>query len=68
MIAEARKALGLSQSELAEVLGVHPQTVSAWERSKQEPPRYIELALEALQRRHKALHLNSSLVILPTLT
>jgi len=31
-IKQCRKALGLKQSELAERLGVHPLTVSRWER------------------------------------
>jgi transcriptional regulator with XRE-family HTH domain len=31
-IKRARKVLGVSQIELAEKLGVHPMTVSRWER------------------------------------
>jgi len=48
-----RLALGLSQPELAEVLGVHPMTLSKWEREVLAVPIYIDLALEALENRQK---------------
>ena len=34
---ELRKAKGLTQTRLAELLGVHLQTVSKWERGVNEP-------------------------------
>lgn len=49
-----REQMGLSQRELAEALGVDVGTVSRWERSVQEPPRYVELALAELSRRRGA--------------
>jgi molybdopterin-binding protein len=36
-VAALRKRLGLSQVRLAEILGVHPMTVSRWERGRLEP-------------------------------
>ncbi len=33
-----REALGLTQAELAEELGVHPITISRWERDKARVP------------------------------
>lgn len=46
-----RQQLGLSQRGLAEALGVNQWTVSAWEQGKQAFPAYLELALEALEKR-----------------
>lgn len=41
-LADLRAETGLGQDELAELVGVHPQTVSKWERSKQEvATRYL---------------------------
>ena len=52
---EIRQRLDMSQAELAAALGVHPQTVYAWESGRQEPPRYVELALRELERvKHEA--------------
>lgn len=57
MTAEQVKAFralhSLSQSQLAEALGVHVRTLSAWEQGRQIPPRYVELALCELARRLK---------------
>lgn len=48
-----RQHLGLSKRELAEALGVHPVTVSNWERGAAaiQTPVMLSLALEALERR-----------------
>lgn len=35
-----REKLGLNQNELAALLGVHPVTVSKWEREKGKPSAY----------------------------
>lgn len=50
-IREWRDRMGWSQPRLAEAIGVHPMTVSAWERGTQEPPPYLRLALERLAQR-----------------
>ena len=36
-IAALRTAMGLSQAEFAQLFGVHPMTVSKWERDRQPP-------------------------------
>lgn len=47
-----REAHGMTQEELAQLLGVRAISVSRWERSAQRPPGHLlELALEALDRR-----------------
>ena len=51
-LAERRKALGLSQSELAAEMGVSQAAVSRSENSNTSDRRYA-LALEALELRRK---------------
>jgi transcriptional regulator with XRE-family HTH domain len=47
-----RKAHGLTQHELAHLLGLDTMTISRWERAATEPPyRLLELALAELDRR-----------------
>lgn len=48
-----RKALGLTQKQLAAVLGRHVITVSKWEAEMQpiDAPETLALALETLERR-----------------
>lgn len=46
---EWRDRMGWSQPHLAEALGVHPMTVSAWERGEQSFPAYLRLALAKLE-------------------
>jgi transcriptional regulator with XRE-family HTH domain len=49
-LAARRKVVGLSQEDLGEVLGVHPQTVAAWEQGRATPrPWYRTLLAEALR-------------------
>ena len=36
-VKSVRKAAGLTQTDFADKLGVHPQTVSKWERGKTAP-------------------------------
>lgn len=43
-----RKRLGWSQHWLAEALGVHPMTVSKWERGVQPIDRVTEIAIRCL--------------------
>lgn len=45
---EARRSLGLTQQELAGVLGVHPISISKWELGEREIKRPIELAVRAI--------------------
>src|SRR5262245_46634874 len=45
-----RKQLGLSQSELAALLGTHAMTVSKWERGKLRPGEHHERLLTAFAR------------------
>lgn len=44
-----RQALGLTQAQLAEKVGVHESTVTAWESGKQSPSRHLG-KLEAVLR------------------
>jgi len=44
-----RKAKGLTQKELADLIGVHTLTISEWERGKTSPrPKYIPELSKAL--------------------
>ena len=40
----------LSQAELAELLGVDQTTISAWEKEKRVPPKYLPLLLMFLEK------------------
>ncbi len=44
-----RKALALSQPELAILIGVHPLTVSKWERGLLAPSKYQQALLRRLR-------------------
>jgi DNA-binding transcriptional regulator YiaG len=50
-LSERREALGLSRMRLAALLGVDVTTLWRWEVGKQAPPRWLDLALEALESR-----------------
>jgi putative transcriptional regulator len=49
-IAVLRKALGLSQLEFGQLLGVHLMTVSKWERGLARPSPYQDALLEEFSR------------------
>jgi transcriptional regulator with XRE-family HTH domain len=49
-LTEARKSLGLSQVELAKVLGIHPTMLNRWEHGKAKIPPYLWLALKGISR------------------
>jgi transcriptional regulator with XRE-family HTH domain len=44
-----RKKHGYTQPSLAQALGVHPFSVSRWERGVREIPSFLHLALDALE-------------------
>jgi DNA-binding transcriptional regulator YiaG len=48
-----REEAGVSQAQLAELLGVHAMTVSRWERAGGAPP-YLRLALAGARNRAAA--------------
>lgn len=51
---EQRKSLGLTQAELAEVLGVQSNTVARWERDDPPVPRWMDFVnWVAVKRQHK---------------
>src|SRR5208283_4753123 len=47
-IKQTREALGLSQTELASLLGVHSQTISNWERSTHIPTEWQSRILDVI--------------------
>jgi transcriptional regulator with XRE-family HTH domain len=47
-----RERLGLTQTELADLLGVASNTVSGYETGRLEVPKFMDLVLEALDKRH----------------
>ncbi len=49
IVRDLRREIGLSQAELAKRLGVHPMTVSKWERDVAKPSPTVILALEKLR-------------------
>ncbi len=50
-LTEWRKRWALTQTKLAQALGVDVMTVSRWERGVQVPTPVLPLALEALEHR-----------------
>jgi DNA-binding XRE family transcriptional regulator len=46
-----RETLGLTQTELADILGVKMNTVYRWESGILSVPQSIELAMETVERR-----------------
>jgi DNA-binding transcriptional regulator YiaG len=48
-----RKKWGITQIELARLLGTYQETISRWEREKRGIPSHLSLALEALENRFK---------------
>lgn len=50
---EKREKLALTQTELADILGVKMNTVYRWESGILDVPKSIELAMETVERNHK---------------
>lgn len=50
---QKRENLALTQAELAEILGVKPNTVARWERGILSVPKTVELAMETVERKYK---------------
>ena len=50
---EKRQALDMTQTELAEALGVNVTTISRWERNLRSIPSHLLLALEAIKATKK---------------
>jgi transcriptional regulator with XRE-family HTH domain len=46
-----RERLGLTQTELAKILGFASNTVSGYETGRLEIPKFMDLVLEALEAR-----------------
>ena len=46
-----RKALGLTQAQLAKRLGIASYTVSRWERGEHRPTQAMRVALDRLEKR-----------------
>jgi predicted transcriptional regulator len=46
-----RKKWGVTQVELAKMLGTYQETISRWEKGKRGIPSHLGLALEALEHR-----------------
>ena len=49
----ARAALGMSQPDLAEVLGVSVPTIKRYELGEYPIPHWMDLALVTVRKRHK---------------
>ena len=45
---QVRTTLGLTQAQLAKLLGVWPNTVAVWERGEKPIPGPVELAMKLL--------------------
>lgn len=51
---QKRENLGLTQTELADILGVKMNTVYRWESGILSVPKSIELAMDTVERTHKS--------------
>lgn len=53
-VSQTRTKLGLTQVQLASLLGVHPLTVSKWERGVSGPSPHQEALLNSFQKATKS--------------
>ena len=49
-IRQIRRGIGLTQGQLAQLLGVHPLTISKWERGLLSPSRHQEDLLRSFRK------------------
>lgn len=49
-IIKLRDALGLSQAEFAQLFGVHPMTISKWERGVLKPTSYQDVLMNDFEK------------------
>jgi transcriptional regulator with XRE-family HTH domain len=52
-VTRIRRGLGLTQTQLGQLLGVHPLTVSKWEREVLSPSPHQEALLRSFQAAQK---------------
>jgi transcriptional regulator with XRE-family HTH domain len=45
-----RAALGITQVQLADILGVQPNTVARWENGVLDVPKIVALAMDTVER------------------
>ena len=50
-IIEIRKALGMTQVQFAKHIGVHPLTISKWERGLFKPTNFIQREINKLEKK-----------------
>lgn len=50
-----RASLGITQVQLAGILGVQPNTVARWENGVLDVPRVVALALDTVERSFRRL-------------
>lgn len=60
-ILSLRKRLNLNQVEFAQLSGVHPITVSKWERSETEPTSYQKALFEQFVVASRKSHVRNTL-------
>ncbi len=60
-IGQLRKRLKLSQRQFAQLFGVHPMTVSKWERDEFPPNSYQQALLAEFSKSAKAKEVNETL-------
>lgn len=49
-----RERHGMMQEELANILGVHFQTISKWECDRRKVPKMVKVALEGIEKTKSA--------------
>ena len=60
-IKSTRESLGLTQAQFAQLLGVHPITVSKWERDVSPPTPYQEALFQQFQLASKNKEITDTL-------
>jgi len=60
-VKNVRKTLGLTQPLFGQLLGVHPMTVSKWERGELEPSEYQQLLIDEFYKAAKKKEVRDNL-------